>query len=62
MSNTKAGAIAPRASQHEDVRALLRAGQNDEAVVRLCAIGIVSPDNLEAQGLVFDAFYTAHTY
>lgn len=56
MSNTKAGTIASRASQYEDIRALLRAGQNDEAIVRLCAIGIVSPDDLEAKGLLFDAF------
>jgi len=49
--------MARPASQHEDIRALLRAGRNDEAIVRLCAIGIVRPDDLEARGLLFDAFY-----
>ena len=57
MPNTASATMARPASQHEDIRALLRAGRNDEAIVRLCAIGIVRPDDLEARGLLFDAFY-----
>lgn len=57
MPNTAGGTMARPASQHEDIRALLRAGRNDEAIVRLCAIGIVRPDDSEARGLLFDAFY-----
>jgi hypothetical protein len=36
---------------------LLRAGKNDEAIVKLCAIHLTRPDDLEAKGLLFDAFY-----
>jgi tetratricopeptide (TPR) repeat protein len=57
MPNTASGALARPARQHEDIRALLRAGRNDEAIVRLCAIVIVRPDDPEARGLLFDAFY-----
>jgi len=57
MPNTASGTAARPASQYEDIRALLRAGRNDEAIVRLCAIGIVRPDDPEARGLLFDAFY-----
>jgi hypothetical protein len=45
------------AGQHEPIRALLRAGKNDEAIVRLCAISIARPDDLEAKELLFDAFF-----
>jgi tetratricopeptide (TPR) repeat protein len=44
-------------SWHDSIRALLRAGSNDEAIVRLCAINITQPDNLEAKELLFDAFF-----
>src|ERR1017187_1995645 len=44
-------------SWHDPIRALLRAGRNDEAIVRLCAINITQPDNLVAKDLLFDAFY-----
>ena len=57
MPNTASGAMPRPASPHEDIRALLRAGRNDEAIVRLCAIAIVRPDDSEATGLLFDAFY-----
>jgi hypothetical protein len=36
---------------------LLRAGKNDEAIVRLCAINITQPDDLVARELLFDAFF-----
>ena len=57
MSDVVSGTMARPASRHEEVRALLRAGRNDEAIVRLCAIGIVRPDDLEARELLFDAFF-----
>lgn len=41
----------------ESIRALLRAGNNDAAIVRLCAITITRPDDLEAKQLLFDAFF-----
>ncbi|QPF84426.1 hypothetical protein IC762_33275 [Bradyrhizobium genosp. L] len=36
---------------------LLRAGRNDEAIVRLCAITVSDPDDLVARELLFDAFF-----
>ncbi len=57
MSDVVSGTMARPASRHEEIRALLRAGRNDEAIVRLCAIGIVRPDDLEARELLFDAFF-----
>jgi tetratricopeptide (TPR) repeat protein len=57
MPDTASVANAPSPSQHDAIRALLRAGRNDEAIVRLCAIGIVRPDDLEARELLFDAFF-----
>jgi hypothetical protein len=44
-------------SWHDPIRALLRAGRNDEATVRLCAINITQPDDLVAKELLFDAFF-----
>src|ERR1035438_4066177 len=44
-------------SWRDPIRALLRAGSNDEAIVRLCAINITHPDNLVAKELLFDAFF-----
>src|ERR1700721_1387152 len=52
------GEGAQRAAQlHEPIRALLRAGKNDEAIVRLCAIVVTRPDDLIAKELLFDAFF-----
>ena len=45
-------------SWHDPIRALLRAGRNDEAIVRLCAINITQPDDLVAKELLFDAFFS----
>jgi hypothetical protein len=36
---------------------LLRAGKNDEAIVRLAAITVTRPDDLDAKELLFDAFF-----
>lgn len=57
MSKVGGGTIAQGASPLDSIRALLRAGKNDEAIVRLCAINLTRPDDLEAKGLLFDAFY-----
>src|SRR5260370_17962725 len=45
------------APRHEPSRALLRAGKNDEAIVRLCANVVTRPDDLDAKELLFDAFF-----
>ncbi len=39
------------------IRALLRAGRNDEAIVKLCAITITRPHDSVAKELLFDAFF-----
>jgi tetratricopeptide (TPR) repeat protein len=57
MSNTAGGTMAQPANQYDPIRALLRAGRNDEAIVQLCSIGIVRPDDLEARELLFDALF-----
>jgi tetratricopeptide (TPR) repeat protein len=56
MPNLDAAAAAP-ASPHDPIRLLLRAGKNDEAIVRLCGIVITSPGDREARELLFDAFF-----
>jgi tetratricopeptide (TPR) repeat protein len=58
MMSNLAGNVNPQpASQHEAIRALLRTGRNDEAIVQLCAIQITQPDDLVAKELLFDAFF-----
>ena len=47
--------VSPRLYDH--IRALLRAGKNDEAIVRLCAILVIRPDDLVSKELLFDAFF-----
>jgi hypothetical protein len=42
---------------HDPIRALLRAGRNDQAIVQLCAILVTRPDDLVARELLFEAFY-----
>jgi tetratricopeptide (TPR) repeat protein len=56
-SSTDSGAALQPASRHEAIRLLLRAGKNDEAIVRLCAIIVTQPDDWEAKELLFDAFF-----
>jgi hypothetical protein len=49
---------APAQLQPYDViRTLLRAGRNDEAIVRASSIAIARPDDLVAKELLFDAFF-----
>ena len=58
MSNAASGTppqVAPQVYDH--ISALLRAGKNDEAIVKLSAIGAIRPDDLVAKELLFDAFF-----
>lgn len=57
MSNISSGTPPPPAGPHDTIRVLLRAGRNDEAIVRLCAVTISHPDDLVARELLFDAFF-----
>ena len=57
MVSTVSGTIAQPAKLHNAIRALLRAGKNDEAIVQLCAVHVTRPNDLEAKELLFDAFY-----
>jgi tetratricopeptide (TPR) repeat protein len=58
MSETTSNA-PPRPAPHpyEPIRALLQAGKNDEAIVKLCALVVTRPDDLAAKNLLFDAFF-----
>jgi hypothetical protein len=47
----------PQNAIHDVIRALLRAGKNDEAIVKACAIAIARPDDLVTKELLFDAFF-----
>jgi predicted Zn-dependent protease len=47
--------VAPQV--YDAARALLRAGKNDEAIVKLAAIGAIAPDDVIAKELMFDAFF-----
>jgi hypothetical protein len=39
----------PAQQPYDTIRALLRAGRNDEAIVKLCAIVVTRPDDLVAK-------------
>ena len=47
----------PAVERHGAIRALLRAGDNDKAIVQLCATVVTDPDDLVAKELLFDAFF-----
>ncbi|MGA8580541.1 MAG: hypothetical protein WB579_17790, partial [Bryobacteraceae bacterium] len=47
--------VAPQVYDH--IRALLRAGRNDEAIARSCAVIVMRPDDLVAKELLFDGFF-----
>ena len=53
---------SPAPPIHDSIRALLRAGKNDEAIVKLCAITVTRPDDLIARELLFDAFFQKHDW
>ncbi len=59
MTSDVAGEATPQPAPqpYDPIRALLRAGKNDEAIVRLCAIVVTRPDDLDAKELLFDAFF-----
>lgn len=40
-----------------NTRALLRAGKNDEAIVKSCTVAVIRPDDLIIKGLLFDASF-----
>jgi len=52
-----AGAAASDTQPHAEIRALLRAGRNDEAIGRLCRVIVTAPDDLIAKQILFDAFF-----
>lgn len=51
------GSVRPPPRPHDPIRALLRAGNNDAAIVQLCAVTLTHPDDLAAKELLFDAFF-----
>ena len=57
MSSLVSGTLPQPAPRHHAIRALLRAGDNDKAIVQLCAMTISDPDDLVAKELLFDAFF-----
>ena len=58
MSNLLSGTLPQPAERYNAIRALLRAGKNDEAIVQLCAITVSDPQDLVAKELLFDAFFS----
>jgi len=57
MTERAAKTDPPPPHPYESIRALIQAGANDEAIVKLCAIVVTRPDDLAAKELLFDAFY-----
>ena len=56
-SDTVRGTLRPSPQPHDPIRALLRAGNNDAAIVQLCSVILTRPDDLAAKELLFDAFF-----
>ena len=54
---SKSGTLPQASARYDSIRALLRAGNNEKAIVQLCAINITQPDDLVAKELLFDAFF-----
>jgi hypothetical protein len=57
MMSKAPGGTDPQPPPHDAIRALLRAGHNDQAIVQLCAIAVTEPNDLVAKELLFDAFF-----
>jgi len=57
MNEAVSESSVPAPQPYELIRALLRAGKNDEAIVKLCAVIVTRPDDLAAKELLFDAFF-----
>src|SRR4051812_19040037 len=57
MPKVISGTVARPAGLQEPIRALLRAGDNDQAIVQLCAVIVTRPDDIVARELLFDAFF-----
>jgi tetratricopeptide (TPR) repeat protein len=57
MINRVSGTLPQPVPRYDPIRALLRAGDNDKAIVQLCAIVVSRPDDLIARELLFDAFF-----
>jgi len=49
-------------ASYDRIRAFLRAGKNDEAIVQLCAMVVIRPDDPVARELLFDAFFQKHDW
>jgi tetratricopeptide (TPR) repeat protein len=47
--------VAPELYDH--IRALLRAGRNDQAIARACAVSVILPNDLIAKELLFNGFF-----
>jgi tetratricopeptide (TPR) repeat protein len=56
-SETVRGTVQRSPRPHDPIRALLRAGNNDAAIVQLCSLILTHPDDLAARELLFDAFF-----
>ena len=57
MSNVASGPTPQPAPSPTITFSLLRAGKNNEAIVKSCAIVVTRPDDLMAKELLFDAFF-----
>jgi tetratricopeptide (TPR) repeat protein len=62
MTEFVRGTVQPLQRRHDSVRALLRAGNNDAAIIELCAATVTDPDDLVARELLFDAFFQKRRY
>lgn len=63
MAETIGGTVPEAAAPpYEDIRVLLRAGNNEAAIARLCALVVVKPDDFVAKELLFDAFFQSRNW
>ena len=53
MARIVSGTIAQPVRRHDPIRALLRAGRTDEAIVVLCALDITRPNDLVTKELCY---------